>query len=213
MEKNENKAGEKLNLKEKIKQECIDRGIPFKEFLEKANIKKNNFYGEIFRGIWKERIAAVFDVDEEEFFRGFEDQIHTKCGSKQKFDYSLVKPIAIEKLEKEWISLKDISQLVNINARHSSVLLESIRYSYVVDFKIVDEIKMFHISEKIDKSKVKVIVPIEKLPKKVFKGDLLTWGINHTDESFNSSTDLVNYAKLHDKQIYERNTRGEVYYL
>lgn len=206
----------KLNLREKIKLECENQGIQLTKMLDNAKVNKHNYY-RYFLSIWKSRVAIQLGVDEEEFFKGFESEI--KENKKKKFneDYAQNKIKLLELLKEKWLTMTQMIEITEKDINQVNRILGSIKYGYIVDVKPLDgqkKIKKYHVSSKICKPKVDTqTIPISELPLKINKLDLLTWGINQSDRKFETSHDLVIYAKRNGKQVYLLKDDGGYRYL
>lgn len=203
-----------MTIKQKIKAECINRGIKLIDFLKEAGINRESFYGSPFREIWKERVATTFQVDENKFFEGYEDEIYIRKTKKPEVNYEAIKPLIITELENGWLKIKDIQELGKLNSKQAISLISNLKNQYNIDIRsVAGQVikKEFHITHKIER--IKEVIPISELPKIISKSNLLTWGIFNSGKEFKTSKDLVNYAKANDKQVFEKKIRGEVYYL
>lgn len=199
----------KLNLREKIKKECGKQGTDLKTMLEKANVNRCN-YSKQFIAIWKPRIAGALGVDEEDFFNGYESEIKMSRPIKFRVDYAEKKAKLIAALKNGWVTITEIRELTDTDAKGAAAMLSGIRYGYIVETKAIkgSRNKLYRITGEIKKGESVQAVPIADLPIKINKLDLLTWGINQAELKFNTSHDLVAYAKQHGKRVYLLNDNG-----
>ena len=186
------------------------------DFLKLAKINRGSYYGGYFREIWKPRIAKAFGVNEEEFFKGYDEEIHSCEPLVPQIGYSDSKISTIEKLEKGWVSIQEIRQTTGMNCKQATALISNIKYRYEVEVRTIDgqtQKKEYHITGEIDKSNFKIFVPINRIPKKINKMDLITWNLDSSQLKFASSHELVQYAKSKGKEVYEINDDGGYKYL
>lgn len=141
-----------------------------------------------------------------------------KTKSEELKEFNRLKQLVIKELTNKKCTIHDLIALTGLRGHNIHSMIQRLREHYNVEatkhkgngfyYKITGE------CEEIETVKTLYdTVPLSNLPRKMYKGDLLTWHLVNQIYKVETSKQLVEIAKQSGIKVYERSFRGEVYYI